>query len=389
MATSSSLPTHGLFFFSKGSPSQVAENVYEFPEIHLNVWESESDNQKNTSDSLLDIGLMLDVRDQTTSIELVFPTKINLSDVKDLSSIVSQPQAIPAVFNESWVVASQGSNGSDAVVSDPATSNMSFAIVDVTDAINEISYSGYDALSINIPKLIERGNLVAQDMHQTIKRVYVRFRLLKFKRDFYCVGAGRSTDKWWQPSWQRTEDIDFRINVRRGAPPGLERIVGGRFLAFSKVHLFLMRSRDKDIIFQDKLFKASRSLEDEEFWAQYSIHGTQMDRVESLKRVKNSLGYHWKSGNPGPVNEFGTLARFKIVEFGVGKFVAVAIIVGAMGNMLWDGAKLGYGWLFPSATVQEHSTNCSETKTPSLSSDKERKSTAKEVDQTRAKKETK
>jgi hypothetical protein len=32
-----------------------------------------------------------------------------------------------------------------------------------------------------------------------------------------------------------------------------------------------MRSRDKDIVFQDKLFKASRSLEDEEFWAQYSI----------------------------------------------------------------------------------------------------------------------
>ena len=106
-----------------------------------------------------------------------------------------------------------------------------------------------------------------------------------------------------------------------------------------------MRSRDKDIVFHDKLFKASRSLEDEDFWAQYSILGTQTAHEKSLERVKNSLGYHWKSGSPGPVKEFGTLARFKIVEFGVGKFVAVALIVGAMGGMLWDGVKASYSIL--------------------------------------------
>lgn len=388
MATSTVPSTYGLLCFARGGAGQAAQGTPSLPEIHLNIWEQESDRKANTANSLLDIGLMFDVHDQTTSIELIFPEKINLTAIKDLSSIVSQPQAIPAIFNESWALASIGSQGNDAVVYDPAQTSKSFAIVSVTGAITETNHSGYDALSISVPSLIQRGNVVAQSTQKPIERVYVRFRLLEFKRDFYCVGAGHHTDRLWQPSWQRTEDIDFRINVRRGAPPGLENAVG-RFLDFSKVHLFLMRSRDKDIVFQDKLFKASRSLEDEEFWALYSIYGTKMTREASLKRVQDSLGYHWKSGSPGPVKEFGTLARFKIVEFGVGKFVAVALIVGALGNMLWDGAKLGYGWLFPSTIAQEQTTNCSETKTPSVPSDKERKSIVKEVDQPGAKKESK
>jgi hypothetical protein len=381
MTTTTIPATYGLLCFARGtSGSSVQPTVSQpsLPEIHLNIWERESDKKDNTLDSLLDIGLMLDVHDQTTSVELIFPEKINLTSVKDLSALVSQPQAIPAIFNESWAVVSMGSQGSDAVVFDPAGISKSFAIVSVDGAITESTHAGHSALSISIPILIKRGLAVAQSTQRGIERVYVRFRLLEFKRHFYCVGAGHHTDKWWQPSWQRTEDIDFRINVRRGAPPGLERAIG-RFLDFSKVHLFLMRSRDKDIVFHDKLFKASRSLEDEKFWAQYSIYGTHTTRQSSLKRVQNSLGYHWKSYSPGPVKEFGTLARFKIVEFGIGKFVAVALIVGAMGNMLWDGLKTSHDWLFPSTIAQPLPTGCTELKT--ISSTEERKQSVKAIGQ--------
>lgn len=375
--------TYGLLCFARGasgSDIQSLASQSSLPEIHLNIWERESDTKANTLDSLLDVGLMFDVHDQTTSIELILPEKINLDSVKDLSTIVSQPQAIPAIFNESWAVVSMGSQGSDAVVYDPAKISKSFAIVSVDGAITESMHSGHNALSISVPMLIQRGQAVAQSTQRKIERVYVRFRLLEFKRHFYCVGTGQHTEKWWQPSWQRTEDIDFRINVRRGVPPGLESKIG-RFLDFSKIHLFLMRSRDKDIVFQDKLFKASRSLEDEEFWAQYSIYGTQTTRESSLKRVQSSLGYHWKSGSPGPVKEFGTLARFKIVEFGIGKFVAVALIVGAMGNMLWDGLKVSHAWLFPTTIAQSLPLGCVEAKilSPSVPSAEERKQPAKVV----------
>jgi hypothetical protein len=68
----------------------------------------------------------------------------------------------------------------------------------------------------------------------------------------------------------------------------------------------------------------------------------------SRARVKNSLGYHWKAkANPEPIKEFATLARFKTVEFGIGKFLLVALLLGAAGNALWDGAKELYSRLGP------------------------------------------
>ncbi|SDA13167.1 hypothetical protein SAMN05216315_10424 [Nitrosospira sp. Nsp18] len=359
MATSTTASTYGLLCFARSGGDPIAEATAQpqsqplLPEIHLNIWEQEADKKSANTDSLLDIGLMIDLNDRTDSIEFIFPAKMPLTSVKDLAPVMSPAQAIPAIFNESWAVISMGSK--DAVVYDPSGQSTSFAFVHIEGAIKETQHASHDALSISIPTLITRAKGVAQQTQQTIKRVYIRFRLLKFERLFYCVGAGERSNDWWQPSWQRTEDIDFRLNVRRGAPPGLESTIG-RFLEFSKVHLFLMRSRDKDIVFHDKLFKASRSLEDEDFWAQYSILGTQTAHEKSLERVKNSLGYHWKSGSPGPVKEFGTLARFKIVEFGVGKFVAVALIVGAMGGMLWDGVKASYSILISRSPVYAQAT---------------------------------
>jgi hypothetical protein len=350
MATDNTPSTYGLLCFSCGSRSSApavaapAQSVSKLPELHLNIWERDPDRHSKNSDSFLDIGLMLDLDELADSIELVFPQKMPAASIVDLSPILAQAQAIPAIFNESWAIVHVGSHGSDSIVYDPANVGRSFAVVSIIGAIKETQHAGHDALSISVSELVARAKAVAQSTGRNIERVYVRFRLLEFKRQYYCVGAGERKNDWWQPSWQRTEDIDFRLNVRRGAPPRLESQIG-RFLEFSKVHLFLMRSRDKDIVFQDKLFKASRSLEDEDFWAQYSIYGTQLLREASLKRVQNSLGYHWKAAGSEPVKEFGTLARFKIVEFGVGKFVAVAIIVGAMGSMLWDGTKELYGLL--------------------------------------------
>lgn len=345
MATSTTPSIYGLLCFARGGPvpttpvsAQTGALAPALPELHLNVWEQDPGKDSKSPDSFLDIGLMLDAQDQTTSIELVFPRKMSAGSVVDLSPIVTQAQAIPAIFNESWAVVHMGSQGSDSVVYDPTDVNKSFAVVSINGVITETQHGGHDALSISVPELMTRANAVAQSARRTIERVYIRFRLLEFRKEYYSVGAGERTSDWWQPSWQRTEDIDFRVNVRRGAPPRLEKQIG-RFLEFSKVHLFLMRSRDKDIVFQDKLFKASRSLEDEEFWAQYSIYGTQLSPEASRKRVQNSLGYHWKAAGSDPVKEFGTLARFKVVEFGIGKFVAVALVVGAMGNMLWDGVK--------------------------------------------------
>lgn len=344
MATNTISPTYGLLCFAKGGvdSSEPPNGDPSLPEIHLNIWEREPKKRSSRpTNSSLDIGLMIDVLDQTQSIELIFPTKVPLSNVEDLSAVVSTPSAVPVIFNESWAVNSFNAQGTDSVVHDPTNPSMAFAIVSTNGAMKETTHLGHEALSIDLPSLIAKGHAVAKALGRTIGRVYVRFRILQIERHFYCVGAGEHKEDWWMPLWQRTEDIDFRLNVRRGAPAGLETHIG-RFVEFSKVHLFLMRSRDKDIVFQDRLFNSSRSLEDETFWAQYSLLGQQTP--ESLKasreRVQKSLGYHWKAkANPTPIKEFATLARFKIVEFGIGKFLLVALILGATGNALWDGAK--------------------------------------------------
>jgi hypothetical protein len=349
MATSTTTPpTYGLLCFARGgvgSAGQVSGSPA-LPEIHLNIWEREPDKSSQTADSTLDIGLMIDVLDQTQSIELIFPSKVPLAGVEDLSAVVSAPAAVPVIFNESWAV----NTNIDSLVHDPADPQMvPFAIVSIAGAIKEETHLGHDALSLSVPDLIAKGHAVAKKLNQQIGRVYVRFRILQIGRHFYSVGAGEHNEDWWMPLWQRTEDIDFRLNVRRGAPARLEGAIG-RFVEFSKVHLFLMRSRDKDIVFQDKLFNSSRSLEDEDFWAQYSLVGQQTPEAleASRLRVKNSLGYHWKArANPEPIKEFATLARFKIVEFGIGKFLLVALLLGAAGNMLWDAAKGVYGLVRP------------------------------------------
>jgi hypothetical protein len=366
MATIAISPTYGLLCYARGGvgSSCLTGDTPTLPEIHLNIWEREERWLRRAAESSLDIGLMIDVLDKTQSIELIFPSKVPLSNVEDLSAVVSTPSAVPAIFNESWAVNSMGTQGTDSVVHDPANSNMAFAIVSTVGALREESHLGYDALSIDIPFLITKGHNVANALRWSISRVYIRFRILEIPRRFYCVGAGMHNEDWWMPLWQRTEDIDFRLNVRRGAPAGLETHIG-RFVEFSKVHLFLMRSRDKDIVFQDKLFNSSRSLEDEGFWAQYSLVGpsTAKSLRVSRERVQNSLGYHWKAkpdpANPTSVKEFATLARFKIVEFGIGKFLLVALLLGAAGNALWDGVQVLWSM---SNSAKPHPTAAVDTK---------------------------
>ena len=148
--------------------------------------------------------------------------------------------------------------------------------------------------------------------------------------------------------------------MRRGVPLGLENQIG-KFVQFSKVHLFLMKSRDQDIVFEDNLFKACRSLEDENFWANYSlpVSADNREKKKSLIHVKQSLGYQWTKitlvaadGTETPVKEYGILARYKNVRFGIFKFVIIALIVGALGNALWDGVKLRFGDRPLSQTIQ-------------------------------------
>ena len=322
------------------------EKEYVRPELHLNIWE-------NGESVHLDVGLMLDLNDPSSTLELFFPWPLigkegdSPEDIEDLAKRIAAQDAIPAVFNESWSVTIPAKN-SGYLITEPITNSLLFTIVDVGGAVSARKHQDTaHTLSINV------GNLKAKavSLSPEAPKLYIRFRVKSVPKSFYCVGIDQE-DSGWVSSWQRTEIIDFRLNVRRGVPANLERSIGP-FVEFSKVHLFLMKSRDQDIVFEDTLFKSCRSLEDEEFWADYASNGTEADKKDSLSNVKQSIGYQWSkrvNREDGTfVKEFGILARFKKVEFGIGKFLIWALVLGALGNALWDGVKFGYDNIYPTS----------------------------------------
>lgn len=318
------------------------------PELHINLWERDTSKwyERARIEAFIDIGLMLDVNEVSSSFEILVPWQTKNEDIVDLSSQITGLDAIHAIFNESWTI----TNGKGGwIVEDLSGSTTPFAIVAAMPgtAIKHSDYPNPDGIrygvTIEVQSLIQQAKQAAATTHlKTIEKFYVRFRLRNADRGAYCVGVSDNTN-WSGPSWQRTDVIDFRVNVRRGATANIEHIVNGSFMDFAKIQLFMMRDRNQDITYQDKFFKACRSLEDEEFWASYSLNAN--DSLDKVRRnVKRSMGYQWKYDGEGkPVREFGIAARFKVVEFGIGKYIFFALILGAFGSAVWDLWK-GYIW---------------------------------------------
>lgn len=333
---------YGLAVLRKGEQS-VPESL---PELHLNIWET--DRLFAPKSTFFDIGLMLDLRDQATSFEFVFPWKLSGDDFEDLTPRLEKAGAIPAVFNESWSCTNTNNTGTYVIVDEARNDFFTMVQIDTKDRTVTSSDEGVSLLSLDIEKIKNTSKSIKLEA----SKMYVRFRIKKIPQDFYRVSIN-AKDRFFLSSWQGTEVIDFRINVKRGIPVGFEHKFGGKFVSFKKIHLFLMKSRDQDLVFEDKYFKSCRSLEDEIFWADYSMpkNSFAWNRWFNQRRVKNSLGYQWTKAigpivspnNAAPqLIEFGTLARFKVVRFRVLQFIIAAALVGALGNLVWDAIKFRY-----------------------------------------------
>jgi hypothetical protein len=123
----------GLLCYSTGSNGPNPDG-YVLPEIHLNIWEQEISG-KEDEEIFLDIGLMFSIKESAKTIELIFPWKVSLSEITDLSGVIGVSDAIPAIFNESWAVSD---HGGDHVVYDPRqVTGAGFSIVSVNKALSE------------------------------------------------------------------------------------------------------------------------------------------------------------------------------------------------------------------------------------------------------------
>lgn len=317
-----------------GSRQQASPPI-PLPEIHFNIWE------ENATAAFLDIGLMVSTSDPAERFEIFLPWAVLKSDIEDLSPRLLVHNGVSAVFNEAWA-SSTAPNVLGGLVT--RTDGSVFAVVPYDKP--EIAQRSHNLGTLN-SIVLQLGALKAAATAvggiKAPKQMYVRFRVKKVPPSFYRVGFDQG-DALGGGALTRTEIIDFRLNVRRGVPVGIEQFLVGRFLDFSKVQLFLMKSRNQDIVFEDKLFKACRSLEDEAYWAEYilPIRPSEKALKKSLRQVKGSLGYQWKKtpdSAQSVVSEFGMLARFK--SFHMRKrtavlFLLVALVVGVAGNTVYD-----------------------------------------------------
>lgn len=308
------------------------------PEVHFNIWEKEID-----TGAFLDIGVMLSVKDPAERIEIFLPWEITATNIEDLSVRILGCDGVSAIFNEAWT-SSSGINSPGGFVT--RNDGTVFTIVPYDQPLIEKRQHQLGTLHsivLDIAQLAQTSTTTAANAPARPDHMYVRFRIKGVPQHFYRVGIEQS-DALGGGALNRTEIIDVRLNVRRGVPAAIEAFINGRFVEFSKVQLFLMKSRDQDIVFEDKLFRACRSLEDENFWAEYiSPKGSPQAEIDkNLTHVKGSLGYQWKKtpeNGIGGVKEFGILARFKSfkISMRIGfLFIASALLVGALGNAVYD-----------------------------------------------------
>jgi len=317
---------YGMLCLASHVKNQHAIGNPPLPHLHLNLWEP-IDGQV-----FLDVGLLISRLFRFRYIHFYFPWR-SVDDWVDLTSRISSAADIAVVFNENWSV-NQVAGSSSVTVQNPVTKEALFQVISPKNhlKVDENNASSH-RLTLDLETLAASGNAQPDKM-------YVRFRVRGVPKHFYA-GDLTQGDRRLVSSWTKNEFIDFRLNVRRGAPPNLET-GARRFVSFSKVHLFLMRHRSHELVFQDSAFKSCRSLEDESFWARYSHPKDDPggdDLVRAKRYVANSLGYQWtkkESEKGSPVHEFGILARYKHLEVSVLTFVFAAVVIGAMGNALWS-----------------------------------------------------
>jgi hypothetical protein len=307
------------------------------PEIHFNIWE-----EGTGTDPFLDIGVMLAVNDPAEQIEIFLPWKLEPNNIEDLCLRILAPNALSAIFNEAWTSSATSHNPGGYVT---RTDGSIFTIVPYNlPKIEQRQHNSgiLHSIVFNVAQLFSLSKATTETLTNQPEQMYIRIRVKNVPQKFYQVGIDQG-DAFGGGTLNRTEIIDFRLNVRRGAPPAIESFLHGRFIKFSKVQLFLMKSRDQDIVFEDKLFKACRSLEDEKFWAGYILPtgATEATLEKSRKQVQWSLGYQWKKTveNNQPISEFGMLARFKSFKMRKGKlafYIFLALCLGVLGNGTYD-----------------------------------------------------
>ena len=306
------------------------------PELHLNIWESESGFH---NDCYLDIGLMISTKNNVDKFTLILPWKVAQKDIVDLSDELTGNIELQAVFNDSYSFTNRIHDGGH-IARHMFNPKKFFNIIASSNNYIKKSGSGeFSHFDIDINKLKETSSKIDEKSRDPSSQMYVRFRILKMPEDFYCrITAPK--DSWFRSSITTSQIIDVRVNVRRDVPVNLLSklsLLDMKFISFKKIHLFLMKPQEDSLVFNDSYFKACRSLENVQYWEKYS--------TRKSKSIERNLGYQWtyKCNNPENDDGWTVLARFQRIKLTIKRyfifFMIAGVVGGVFGNMIytnWD-----------------------------------------------------
>jgi hypothetical protein len=256
-------------------------------EVHLNFWQLKKD-KTNKIKQFLDIGLMIEVPNNSPSLHIFLPFAIQYS-IEDLGKTLKNTDTLRAVFNEPWRPLDDPDPQVDTFNVVDFETNILFQIFPVPKANYKVNpVQDGSTIDISLPKT---------EQHKK----YIRFRV--FSNDFSpIISEYKPKNAWLESAFTVTEIFDIHVNEKRNLSDDLLKILHSQgYVVLTKTHVFIMRSDKYDQISSFPVSIDSRTLE-ANIWNEYIGPEYLREKITA---------YHWKQKVDDSVPLFSYPDKFK------------------------------------------------------------------------------
>jgi len=306
-------------------------------------------NRRSSRDTpdFIDIGLMLPLAESLDSVSIYLPFLASISDIEDISPLLSNYEVAGAIFNENLKVDpgkpeeqhcfSLIKNGNELCRIRKFAKNQS-------NIIAESSLISCEEIETGEGSVLTLKKEAFSAFRASGSLAYYRFRVALEGNDKQVFLRGIDPkDKLFKSSYEKTEFIDFRINEFRLLPQLVQRKIVDEqkctALPMNRIDFLLAVNLVADITGARKEFHKSRFLEPL-LWKDY-FKGNHEYVAELITR--GMLVYHWKKvrntvSEPNEsFNDFVAFVKLKVNLSSTStilKYMTIAFLVGLLGSLI-------------------------------------------------------
>ena len=302
--------------------------------LHVNLW-----RDLGKKFNFLDIGFHFEDLADLSRLYLYLPAPIDSTSVFDLSTSLTDPDTLNAVFND---VSEIKSEGDDHFVVEIDGSDRVVHRIDVGEdlSIQPISNIGGPDGSI-----IALKNVLCQRLNTTStisRQHYIRIRIFLHDQaqNLFTTEDG-ATSLGLSLTQDVLETTEFRLNERRSYPHEILKRSKDRHINLRSVHYFLIRSKNHQLGSQHQNFRKIRHLEPD-IWTSYlQIGQPPRGKFARKPQADGMIIYQWRAlAKNGPecdregLDDFIAYASFRIARDKILAYVVAVLAIGGVGSAL-------------------------------------------------------